>query len=69
MTKHYNKPNTYADTPIAISEEYTKPDTIEFMCSYCQRLLLKNKEDEYYCKKCSYFDSIQNMKTYAVSQR
>ncbi|CAN5539996.1 hypothetical protein BH18THE2_BH18THE2_28500 [soil metagenome] len=55
-TKYYsgNKPNPYADTPTPISDEYTKPDTIDFMCSYCQCKLLKmSDEGEYYCNRCS----------------
>ena len=54
MTKHYDKPNTYADSPIAIADEYTKPDTIDFICNYCQcRLIKMSEEGEYYCNKCS----------------
>ena len=41
------------DTPIAISEEYTKPDTIEYVCNYCHCKLIKMSEEEYYCNRCS----------------
>ena len=56
MTKTFNrKSNPYADIPISISEDYTKPDNAQYFCLYCQRdLVLINAEDgEYYCKNCS----------------
>ena len=58
MTKTFNrKSNPYADIPISISEDFTKPDNEQYFCSYCQRdLVLMNAEDgEYYCKNCSIF--------------
>ena len=54
MTKTFNRKSNDADTPLAISEEYTKEDTIDYICSYCQCRLIKMSEDgEYYCNKCS----------------
>lgn len=58
MTKHYNnKPNPYVDTPIPISEEYTRPDNdkTQYVCSYCQCNLAKINEEEWYCNRCSLF--------------
>jgi hypothetical protein len=57
MTKYYNnKQNLDADSPIAISEEYSKPDNhgIEYVCNYCHFNLTKMSENgEYYCNRCS----------------
>lgn len=57
MTKYYNnKPDPNADIPIAISDEYTKPDNdnTQYVCSYCQCNLIKmSEEGEYYCNRCS----------------
>jgi len=54
MTKHYNKtPNRYADTPTPISDGYTKPDNIEYVCSYCQCRSIKMDDSEWYCNRCS----------------
>lgn len=69
MTKYYNgsKTNPYADTPIAISEEYTRPDNdnAQYVCSYCQCNLTKINEDEYYCNRCSLFQypNIQSVRS------
>jgi hypothetical protein len=56
MTKTFNrKPDPYADIPISISDEYTKPDNnkVEYVCDYCHCSMAKMSDQEWYCNRCS----------------